>query len=65
MPKHKMLLAHLIAVNTMDESFLDKKATTGIIAFKGNPTECALLALCNEMVRARLNSEMYTLLSSL
>jgi len=43
------LLAHLICVDTMDESFLEVNEATGATGFKGNPTECALLSLVAEM----------------
>jgi magnesium-transporting ATPase (P-type) len=43
------LLATLVAVCTMDESYLERDRKTGLTAFKGNPTECALLQLVQDM----------------
>lgn len=44
------LLGNLIAVDTMNESFLiDNDDAVGGADFKGNPTECALLLMSREM----------------
>ncbi len=45
----KLLLATLVAVCSMDESFLEHNAAAGKTDFKGNPTECALLMLCRDL----------------
>ena len=43
-------LARLIAIDTMDESYiLPPKDRMSAVEYKGNPTECALLALASEM----------------
>mmetsp|Transcript_37554 Transcript_37554/g.101818 ORF Transcript_37554/g.101818 Transcript_37554/m.101818 type:complete len:1270 (+) Transcript_37554:110-3919(+) len=44
------LLASLICVDTMNETFLVKNAmATGGADFKGNPTECALIVLARDL----------------
>ena len=43
-------VADLIGIATMDESFiLPAEVAGGQLQFKGNPTECALLVLCQDM----------------
>ncbi|KAL1525202.1 hypothetical protein AB1Y20_020072 [Prymnesium parvum] len=42
------LMAQLVSVNTMDESYVIDSAQ-GLPQFKGNPTECAMLVLVREM----------------
>ena len=39
----RLLIATLISVDSMDESYLEHNVQTNKIDFKGNPTECALL----------------------
>ena len=45
----RLLLATLIAVDTMDESYLEHNVQTNKVDFKGNPTECALLTMARDL----------------
>ena len=48
-PEVAELIGTLIAIDTMDESYLVANAQTGGTDFKGNPTECSLLTLAKEL----------------
>ena len=45
----RLLLATLISVDTMDESYLEHNVQTNKVDFKGNPTECALLTMVRDL----------------
>ena len=45
----RLLIATLISVDSMDESYLEHNVQTNKIDFKGNPTECALLTMARDL----------------
>ena len=45
----KLLLATLVSVCSMDESYLEANTRSGKTDFKGNPTECALLMMSRDL----------------
>ena len=45
----RLLVATLISVDTMDESYLEHNVSTNKVDFKGNPTECALLTMARDL----------------